>query len=112
MQAYEGGNPMYFATPPVNLIYALNASLTRITKSGPSLEERFRLHKEASHAVKKALEDLGAKQVSFVEWLSSPRLSIRSCSGALGSLLRRYEREATRAVESPFTYLHVLQQME
>ncbi|KAG8854446.1 hypothetical protein FRB96_007508 [Tulasnella sp. 330] len=64
MQAYEKGSPMYFATPPVNLIYALHASLTRLTKSGTiSLEERFRLHREASQKVKKTLEDLGVKQV-------------------------------------------------
>ncbi|KAG9036016.1 hypothetical protein FRB95_010016 [Tulasnella sp. JGI-2019a] len=63
MQAYEKGSPMYFATPPVNLIYALHASLTRLTKTSLSLEERFRLHKEASHKVKKTLEELGVKQV-------------------------------------------------
>ncbi|KAG8744174.1 hypothetical protein FRC10_010640 [Ceratobasidium sp. 414] len=63
MQAYEKGNPMYFATPPVNLIYAFNASLTSITKGSPSLEERFKLHKEASSKIKQAVADLGLKLV-------------------------------------------------
>jgi len=71
MQAYEKGNPMYFATPPVNLIYALHASLTRITKSTISLEERFSLHREASQKVKKALEELGAKQVPLDPYFSA-----------------------------------------
>ena len=63
MQAYESGNAAYFATPPVNLIYAYNASLQQITKTAPSLEERFRLHKESSQRVKKAAEELGFKQL-------------------------------------------------
>ncbi|CUA78178.1 hypothetical protein RSOLAG22IIIB_02796 [Rhizoctonia solani] len=63
MQAYEKGNPMYFATPPVNLIYSFHASLSSITKSQPSLEERFRLHKEASSKIKQTATDLGLKLV-------------------------------------------------
>lgn len=31
MKAYEAGKPAYFATPPVNLIYAFHASLSLIT---------------------------------------------------------------------------------
>lgn len=31
MKAYEAGTPAYFATPPVNLIYAFYASLSLIT---------------------------------------------------------------------------------
>ena len=46
MQAYEKGTPAYFATPPVNLIYAFNASLSQLTKQGPSIEDRWRLHRE------------------------------------------------------------------
>lgn len=83
MNAYEKGSPMYFATvrtrlplqlrltlimrlqPPVNLIYAFHASLSAITKSQPSLEERFRLHKEASAKIKKAAADLGLKLASI-----------------------------------------------
>jgi len=63
MQAYEKGTPAYFATPPVNLIYAYHASLTRITKGSPSLEERFRLHRDASKRIKDAVDALGLKQL-------------------------------------------------
>ncbi|KIO27257.1 hypothetical protein M407DRAFT_243385 [Tulasnella calospora MUT 4182] len=63
MKAYESGNAQYFATPPVNLIYAFNASLKAITKAAPSLEDRFKMHKEASQRLKRALEDLGLRQV-------------------------------------------------
>ncbi|KAH9939141.1 PLP-dependent transferase [Amylocystis lapponica] len=63
MQAYEQGSPAYFATPPVNLVYAYHASLTRITKAAPSLEERFRLHREASNRIKSAVAELGLKQL-------------------------------------------------
>ena len=64
MKAYEQGAAAYFATPPVNLIYAFNASLTTITKSPEvSLEERFKLHEVASQRVKSAAKELGLKQV-------------------------------------------------
>lgn len=63
MQAYEQGKPAYFATPPVNLIYAFHVSLKQIVEGSPSLEERFRLHREASSRIKKAVSDLGLKQV-------------------------------------------------
>lgn len=63
MKAYESGNPAYFATPPVNLIYAFHESLKSITQGKVTLEERFRLHQEASEKIKKAAEDLGLKQV-------------------------------------------------
>ncbi|KAJ8094678.1 hypothetical protein PM082_010684 [Marasmius tenuissimus] len=63
MKAYESGKPAYFATPPVNLVYAYHASLKAITEASPSLEERFELHREASKKFKKAAADLGLKQV-------------------------------------------------
>ena len=65
MKAYEQGAGAYFATPPVNLIYAFNASLKTITRSSEvSLEERFRLHEEASARIKSAAKELGLTQVS------------------------------------------------
>ena len=64
MKAYEDGKPMYFATPPVNLIHAFNASLKTITKGNVSLEERFTMHKEQSSRIRKAVEELGLKQVA------------------------------------------------
>ncbi|KAF9462961.1 PLP-dependent transferase [Collybia nuda] len=63
MKAYENGVASYFATPPVNLIYAFHESLTQITKASPSIENRFKLHREASQRVKNAAIELGLKQV-------------------------------------------------
>ncbi|KAI0644186.1 PLP-dependent transferase [Trametes meyenii] len=63
MRAYEAGTAAYFATPPVNLIYAFHASLTQITQRAPSLAERFRLHREASARVKREAEALGFRQL-------------------------------------------------
>lgn len=63
MQAYEKGNAAYFATPPVNLLYAFRTSLTRITKGSPSLQERFKLHREASKRIKDAVAELGLKEL-------------------------------------------------
>jgi aspartate aminotransferase-like enzyme len=34
MNAYEAGTPAYFATPPVNLIYAYRAALKLIISGG------------------------------------------------------------------------------
>ncbi|KAF7965327.1 hypothetical protein HWV62_44470 [Athelia sp. TMB] len=65
MKAYEAGSAAYFATPPVNLIYAFHASLTSITKSSPSLEEqeRFKLHKAAAQRIRDTATELGLKQL-------------------------------------------------
>jgi alanine-glyoxylate transaminase/serine-glyoxylate transaminase/serine-pyruvate transaminase len=62
MKAYEAGTPAYFATPPVQLIYAFNASLRSITRGQASVEERLRLHREASQKFKAVMSDLGLKQ--------------------------------------------------
>ncbi|KAI8974542.1 PLP-dependent transferase [Trametes punicea] len=63
MRAYESGSAAYFATPPVNLIYAFHAALTQLTRQAPSLAERFRLHREASVRVKRVAEELGLRQL-------------------------------------------------
>ena len=63
MKAYESGTGAYFGTPPTNLIYALHQSLTNITTKSPSLEERFRLHVQASDRVKNFVKDLGLEQL-------------------------------------------------
>ncbi|KAJ7224479.1 PLP-dependent transferase [Mycena pura] len=63
MKAYESGKPAYFATPPVNLIYAYHTALTQITERQPSLEQRFELHRLASKEVKDTASSLGLKQL-------------------------------------------------
>ncbi|KAM0750801.1 PLP-dependent transferase, partial [Meredithblackwellia eburnea MCA 4105] len=64
MQSYEAGTPGYFATPPVNLIYAFEESLRTITEGPISLEERFKIHKDVSAKFKAAALELGFKQVA------------------------------------------------
>jgi alanine-glyoxylate transaminase/serine-glyoxylate transaminase/serine-pyruvate transaminase len=71
MKAYENGSAAYFATPPVNLIYAFHASLSAITKSSPSLADRFKLHQEASKRIKAAATELGLKQLPLEPSLAS-----------------------------------------
>ncbi|CDZ97615.1 plp-dependent transferase [Phaffia rhodozyma] len=59
MKSYETPPATYFATPPVQLIYAFHASLSAITKASPSLPERFAAHKAASKKIKDTLEEWG-----------------------------------------------------
>jgi len=62
MRGYERGTPAYFATPPIQLICALHASLKEIT-SRP-IEERWAQHKQASIDFKQFVtNELGLKQV-------------------------------------------------
>ncbi|KAL9629813.1 MAG: hypothetical protein Q9164_006712 [Protoblastenia rupestris] len=62
MQNYEAKKPSYFATPPTQLINALHTSLTQIL-SRP-LSERFAAHREASQRIKKAVTEMGLKQLA------------------------------------------------
>lgn len=99
MKAYEQGIAAYFATPPVNLIYALNASLTTITKSSEvSLEERFKLHQEASQRVKSAAKELGLKQVSDLG-------SAANGMTAVSPILTQPKRSLTHFCTNSFTFL-------
>ncbi|BGO92558.1 DnaJ-like protein [Rhodotorula toruloides] len=67
MESYEKGTPAYFATPSVNLIYALEASLKTIVSGPVSLEDRFRMHKEAAQKFRDATLKLGFKLVATEE---------------------------------------------
>ena len=61
MEAYEARKASYFATPPVNLICALNVSLERILREG--MEARFARHRRFKRAFQEALRALGLNQV-------------------------------------------------
>jgi alanine-glyoxylate transaminase/serine-glyoxylate transaminase/serine-pyruvate transaminase len=71
MKAYERNAAAYFATPPVNLIYAYRASLTQITRGPVSLQDRFEAHKDTSRRFKKFAESLGFKSVPLTEDVSA-----------------------------------------
>lgn len=62
MTAYEARKPAYFATPAVQLIYALLASLKQLTAQ--SMDTRFDQHRQVSQKFKKAVTDLGLKQLA------------------------------------------------
>ena len=64
MEAYEARRPSYFATPAVNLVWALNVSLEQILAEG--MEARFERHRALSRACKAAIAALGLGQVPLV----------------------------------------------
>jgi len=61
MEAYEARKPSYFATPAVNLIFALNVSLERILAEG--IAPRVERHQAVSRACKAGIRALGVGQV-------------------------------------------------
>jgi hypothetical protein len=62
MQNYEAKKASYFATPSPQLIHALHTSLTQILSK--PLSERFAAHRATSERIKKAVTDLGLKQLA------------------------------------------------
>ncbi|TGJ86760.1 hypothetical protein E0Z10_g1926, partial [Xylaria hypoxylon] len=62
MQNYEAKKPSYFATPSPQLVHALHTALSQILAK--PLSDRFAKHKEVSDKIKKAITDLGLKQVA------------------------------------------------
>lgn len=62
MQNYEAKKASYFATPSPQLVHALHTSLTQILSK--PLEQRFADHKSQSQKVKKAVADIGLKQLA------------------------------------------------
>ena len=65
MNAYEARKPAYFATPAVQLIYALHTSLKQIIAGG--VEARFAKHHQVASDFRKTVKDLGLKQVAETE---------------------------------------------
>lgn len=62
MKNYEAKKPSYFATPSPQLVHALHTALSQILQK--PMAERFARHREVSDKVKKAVADLGLKQVA------------------------------------------------
>lgn len=62
MQNYEAKKPSYFATPPTQLVHALNTALKQVLKT--SMADRFEKHRKVSDRVKKAVSDMGLKQLA------------------------------------------------
>lgn len=62
MKAYEARKPSYFATPAVQLVYALHTSLKQITSQ--TIEQRWTKHRQVAKNFRKTLYDLGLKTVA------------------------------------------------
>ena len=62
MKNYEAKKPSYFATPPTQLIHALNTTLKQLLAR--PLSERFAAHREASQKIKSRIDSLGLKQLA------------------------------------------------
>ncbi|RMZ87193.1 hypothetical protein DV736_g5588, partial [Chaetothyriales sp. CBS 134916] len=63
MQNYEAKKPSYFATPPTQLVQALHTALKQLL-AGDNLQARFEQHQKISQKVKKAVAELGLKQLA------------------------------------------------
>ena len=73
MQSYEGRKPSYFATPAVNLVWALNVSLKGILSEG--MDARFARHRRLSGAFKAGIGALGLRQLPVRPELLATTLS-------------------------------------
>ena len=65
MEAYEGRRPSYFATPAVNLVFALNFSLGQILAEG--LDKRVERHVRLGRACQAGIRALGLGQVPLAQ---------------------------------------------
>lgn len=73
MRAYEERRPSYFGTPPVNLIQALEVSLSIILKEG--IENRFNRHIKTGLAFRSALNSMGLKIIPVNDKIAANTLS-------------------------------------
>jgi alanine-glyoxylate transaminase/serine-glyoxylate transaminase/serine-pyruvate transaminase len=73
MEAYEAGKPLYFATPAVNLVCALEVSLREILAEG--MEARFLRHRRMAHAFRAAWRALGLSTLPTSEAAAAHTLS-------------------------------------
>lgn len=73
MEAYESRKPSYFGTPAVNLVEALELSLSLILKEG--MNERFERHRIMADAVRSAFTAMGMTQIPCKNELAANTLS-------------------------------------
>lgn len=92
MQGYEARKPLYFATPPVNLIAALDVSLGQILAEG--LEARFARHQRIADAFRAGIRALGLAALPVREGLAANTLSaVWYPAGVDASLVGRVAKE-------------------
>ncbi|QRK13648.1 alanine--glyoxylate aminotransferase family protein [Archangium violaceum] len=73
MEAYEAGRAAYFATPPVNLVCALDVSLGQILREG--MEARFARHRRMAQAFRAGWRALGLRTLPVSESVTAHTLS-------------------------------------
>ncbi|MCS6907660.1 MAG: aminotransferase class V-fold PLP-dependent enzyme, partial [Anaerolineales bacterium] len=73
MQAHEARRFDYFATPAINLIGALNVSLSQIVAEG--MENRYARHRKLSRAFKAAMQALELDQIPRSEEIAAHTLT-------------------------------------
>lgn len=73
MQAYEEGRPSYFATPPINLVVALEVSLKLMLSEG--MEARFARHIRMADAFREEMSALGLRFIPVKEEVMAHTLS-------------------------------------
>ncbi len=73
MEAYEAGRPSYFATPPVNLVCALEVSLGQLLAEG--MEARFARHRHMARAFRAGWSALGLKMLPVSASVTANTLS-------------------------------------
>lgn len=73
MQAYEARKAAYFGTPAVNLVHALNVSLTQILTEG--MDARFARHQKIGRACRAGIGALGLGQVPLKDEYAANTLS-------------------------------------
>ena len=92
LEGYEAGRPGYFATPPVNLICALEVSLRQILAEG--MEARFARHVRMARAFRAAWKALGLELVPKREAVAANTLSALYLPAGLdGTLAQRIRGE-------------------
>jgi alanine-glyoxylate transaminase / serine-glyoxylate transaminase / serine-pyruvate transaminase len=84
-EAYEAEKPSYFATPPVNLIMALDVSLGHLVEEG--ITARVQRHVKLATSVRHAWEALGLKPLPQSAALSAHTLSALYYPGAVDMAL-------------------------
>lgn len=72
-EAYEAEKPSYFATPPVQLITALELSLSQLLAEG--MEPRFERHARLARAFRGGMKALGLSQLPVSDELAAHALS-------------------------------------
>lgn len=73
MEAYEARKPSYFGTPAVNLVNALNVSLSQILEDGN--DNRFFRHQNIGEAFRRAMEAIGLGMVPVRNDIAANTLS-------------------------------------